>query len=171
MSTYILGMAKSPLQVKKGQYNGIADDYAKALNPGSARSLELDFLRLVYAKKELSSKGHEVFAYLMVTTEEVANTVHKWRKKYELEEDYVKILDASLNEDDIRELLAEKIKNKTANHSKNNDEEKKDEAKADVGKEMIEKKLVSHIEKFHCNRETAIKSMPFGVNWDYCGIK
>ena len=177
MKTYILGMAKSPLQLKKGQFNGIADEFAKPLKPGSARSLELDFLRLVYAKKELSSKGHVVHAYLMVTTEEVVNAVDKWRKKYELEENYINILHASLNEDEIRELLAEKIKNKTANGLKEKkkakkEEAKKEEAKADFGRDTIEGKLISHIKGIHGNIEvvTAIKSMPFGVNWDYFGM-
>ena len=51
--TYILGMAKSPLQVEKGAYGGKADDFVKYLKRGSQRSLELDYLRLVYAAKDL----------------------------------------------------------------------------------------------------------------------
>ena len=101
MKNFILGMAKSPLQVKRGAYNGIADENAKPIKAGSSRSLELDFLRLVYATKELRLKGYNVNSYLMVTTLEVIKLVERWSKKYDVEKDVVTILHADLMEDEL----------------------------------------------------------------------
>jgi hypothetical protein len=170
MKTYILGMAKSPLQVKKGQYNGIADEFAKPLKPGSARSLELDFLRLVYAKKELSSKGQEVHAYLMVTTEEVVNAVKNWMVKYDAEG--IVNIQAAFSEDDtehIEKLIAEKKQNQLGNVFK----EKNNKAKADIGKDLVEERLKSLIENKHGKGDVIkdVKEMPFRINWDYCWVE
>ena len=168
--TYILGMAKSPLQVAKGSYNEIADKYTKAIKPGPSRSLELDFFRLVYAAKELRAKGYEVHAYMMVTTDILVKKVEQWREKYEVEEYLVNIVSAALTEDEIKYLVEEKENNRTANtpHSMN----KETNAKADYGKTLIESKLKAHIEVNHSKEEYIedLKNMPFQIGWDYCRV-
>lgn len=165
--TYILGMAKSPLQVEKGLFGGVADKYTKSIKPGSSRSLELDFLRLVYATKELMRGGHEVHAYLMVTTDVIVEKIEKWRKKYEVEKGLVNIESASLNKDDIKNIVEEKNNNKTANTPTS--ENRIEGAKADNGRDIIEKKLKIHIEKNHGEPENneEVKEMPFQIKWDY----
>lgn len=167
---YILGMAKSALQVEKGSYYGIADDFVKSISPGSLRNLELDFLRLVYAAKELNSKGNIVFAYLMVTTEIVKEKIENWKKKYEVEENLVHIVSADLNENEIKTLVEEKKKNRISNTTKFINEN--DGAIADKGRDIIEEKLKSHIEKKHGKKGSIelVYEKPFKINWDYCGI-
>jgi hypothetical protein len=169
VKTYILGMAKSPLKVDKGSYNGIADGFAKSIQSGPARSLELDFLRLVYAASTLRSKGHTVHAYLMVTTPQIVATVKNWESKYEAE-GLVNILDADLKQDEIEILVSEKTKNRAANtpYSVN----KKTKARADQGRDLIEKKLIDYIEAEHGVGETVDKGneMPFQIRWDYCRV-
>ena len=167
---YILGMAKSHLEVEKGDHNGIADAFAKSINPGSSRSLELDFLRLGYAATKLQSEDNEVFAYLMVTTSRMVEKVIKWRDKYCLSEDAVHIVDASLDEEEIRLLVEEKSKNSEANTPKAVDKTKN--AQANYSKELIESKLQAFIEKQHAdeNNHVVINEQPFKVDWDYCKV-
>lgn len=161
--TYVLGMAKSSLQLEKGSYGGVADK----MNPGTLRNLELDFLRLAYATKELQTRGHEVYAYLMVSTDIVAQKVQIWAEKYEAGENLINIVSAALTEDEIKYLIEEKENNRTANtpHSIN----KETNAKADYGKSLIESKLKAHIEEKHGEIEAPmeVKSMPFMIKWDY----
>lgn len=168
--TYILGMAKSPLQVSKGSYEGLADDFARKINPGSSRSLELDFLRLVYSAKELIKKGHEVEAFLMVTTPEIVETVIQWRVKYEVEDSIVNIMHAELNQKEIQILVNEKTRNKSSNTptAKN----KKTNSRADSGRKILEQKLAYQIEKKHGKGELikTRKKMPYQINWDYCRV-
>ncbi len=168
MKTYILGMAKSPLQVTKGQYNGIADTFAKPLSPGPSRSLELDFLRLVYATKELRAAKNEVHSYLMVTTPEVVKYAENWLKKYKAER-VVNIISADLSQNEIEELVKEKMKNQKANIS--NAKDKELNARADIGKNIIEDKLKKYIESNHKNEIIAplVEELPFWIKWDYCG--
>jgi hypothetical protein len=171
MKTYILGMAKSPLQLTKGTFNSIEGDaFSRTIKPGSSRSLELDFLRLVYAAKELGAKGHKVITYLMVATPEVVEKVQKWKEKYEVGEGIVHVVNASLNQAEIRQLIEEKAKNKNANTS--NARNKEVNARADVGKGILEDKLRDCIELKHGKREVIQerKEMPFQINWDYCCV-
>jgi hypothetical protein len=168
--SYILGMAKSALQVEKGSYDGIADDFIKKISPGPLRNLELDFLRLVYAAKELKSKVNIVFAYLMVTTYKVKEKVENWRRKYEVEDNLVHIICADLNIDEIKVLVEEKIKNRISNTTKSIDEN--DGAKANKGRNILEGRLKSHIEKTHRKVEliNSINEKPFKIDWDYCRV-
>ena len=171
MKTYILGMAKSTLQVSKGQYNGIADAYSKSPNPGPLRNLELDFLRLVYATKELLVKGHKVISYLMVATPEIEVKVIKWKEKYEVENDIVNIICASLNKNEIMQLIEEKTKNKNANTPDSINKEVN--ARADKSKGILEEKLKIFIEQKHENGKVIQErmKMPFQIYWDYCAVK
>ncbi len=53
MKTYILGMAKSPLQLTKGTFNSIEGGaFSRTIKPGSSRSLELDFFGLFMPQKK-----------------------------------------------------------------------------------------------------------------------
>lgn len=168
--TYILGMAKSPLQLEIGSFGGIANDFSKPISPGPLRNLELDFLRLVYVAKDLISKGNIVFAYLMVTTEIVKDKVENWRKKYEVEENLVHIVSADLNKDEIKTLVKEKKKNRISNTTKFINEN--EGAMADNGRDIIEEKLKNYIEKKH-GKEGNIEFVyekPFQINWDYCRV-
>jgi hypothetical protein len=169
VKTYILGMAKSPLKVDKGSYNGIADGFAKSIQSGPARSLELDFLRLVYAASTLRSKGHTVHAYLMVTTPQIVEMVDNWEKKYQAE-GLVTVRHPELTKKEIDNLVSEKTKNRTANtpFSVN----KETNARADQGRNLIEEKLVAYIEAKHGVGESIKKEkeMPFQVRWDYCRV-
>ncbi len=95
MKKYLLGMAKSNLDLKGGK----------------ARSLELDYLRLAYAVSNLRLKGLEAKGYLSVTTNAVAKRIEKWQSKY-LAKDYIEIIVGNgLSGKDFKNLHAEKKRN------------------------------------------------------------
>jgi hypothetical protein len=168
--TYILGMVKSPLKVTKGDFNGVADAFTRSINPGPSRSLELDFLRLVYSSKQLRSEGYSVNTYFMVTTELVKKSVKTWMDKYGVDETMVNIVIAPLNNEEVRQLVEEKKRNQKGINTGSKD--KKENAKADNGKNILESKLKEYIEKKFCEAQLIQneKEMPFQINWDYCKL-
>lgn len=170
MKIYILGMAKSAIQVEKGSFGGIANGFTKSISPGPLRNLELDFLRLVYVAKELISKGNVVHSYLMVTTEIVKGKVENWREKYQVDKNLVNIVSANLSVDEIMVLVNEKKKNRISNTVKST--QGNEGALANKGRVLIEKKLSDYIEKSHGKGELiiSVKEKPFQINWDYCRV-
>lgn len=65
---HVLGMAKSHLDLKGAK----------------GPKLELDFLRLVYAVKELRARGDQANGYLLVMEEDIASRVKSWIKNIKL---------------------------------------------------------------------------------------
>ena len=63
---HVLGMAKSAL------------DLRGAKGP----KLELDYLRLLYAVKELRKRGDNAQGYLIVLTEPIHERTRQWENKY-----------------------------------------------------------------------------------------
>ena len=58
---------------------------------------ELDYLRLVYAVKEIKKQGDDAQGYLVVMTDEMLNRVSQWEHKYR-GKGHVKVKSASLPE-------------------------------------------------------------------------
>lgn len=170
--TYILGMAKSPLKVIRGDFNGIADDFAKPINPGSAKSMELDFLRLVYAKKQLMLEGFKVHVFMVVTTPQVVEYVQVWTEKYGVER-MVQVRAANLTRDEVQILVNEKTRNGAANRAEA--ENREINARADNGRRILEEELERIIQDelgvMIDDEFITTNQMPFAIRWDYCVLR
>ena len=151
MKKYVLGMAKSNLDLKGGK----------------SRSLELDYLRLAYAVTRKWRKGWNAVGYLFVATDVIKKLTDKWNKKYNVR-DHVKVV-AGLTKREISLLRTEKRKNALGNRDNKNAEL----SIARVGDSIGRKKLREVIEKDNpCVHElTKIqeKLLPMQIRWDYYG--
>ncbi len=87
---HILGMVKRNLDLKGAK----------------GPKLELDFLRLVYAVKELRRSGNEAKGYLLVMTSPIAQRVAAWQAKYQAG-DSVVVEIASLSAEQLGTIQAE----------------------------------------------------------------
>ena len=92
---HILGMAKSFLDLKGSR----------------SQKLELDYLRLVYAVKDLRNSGDSAQGYLVVLTPEIYKCVKRWENKYR-SKDCVMVIDVSLPNPIKNSLKLEKENNK-----------------------------------------------------------
>ena len=127
--------------------------------------LELDFLRLAYASRQLEG---EVRCYLVVMTEEIAIHVGGWAIKYEAE-DLVEVLVAPLSPEQLTALRAEKLRNIQAMVD---GVAGKDASAADAsfGRDLGEHYLHQIVAERHPQAtQVAATVHPFGVRWDYCG--
>mgnify|MGYP003587783266 CR=1 FL=1 len=91
---YVFGMAKSPLDLRGGK----------------ARSLELDFVRLVLAVRTETAAGNTAHGYLLVLDERVASRVRRWQERYEAEE-LVTVLRREASGEAMHRLREEKRRN------------------------------------------------------------
>jgi hypothetical protein len=91
---HVLGMAKSFLD-----FNG-----------SKSQKLELDYLRLVYAVKDLKSGGDDAQGYLVVLDPRISERVKRWENKYR-GKGLVKIIDIPLPDLVKNHLKQEKINN------------------------------------------------------------
>lgn len=135
------------------------------------RSLELDFLRLAYAVRRVTSLGDEACGYILVVTHSVADTVKKWMEKYGTE-DSVIIIEASLTNEELRALQAEKERNKEGMLSGMRDENVDDLSNADYARTLGEGRLIDAIRKRHPTVEQISDEQKFtlGVKWDFYGV-
>jgi len=91
---HVLGMAKSSLDLKGAK----------------SQKLELDYLRLVYAVKELRKNGDNAHGYLIVLTPQISERVKQWEDKYSGKH-CVEVIDASLSTGVKNRLKNEKANN------------------------------------------------------------
>lgn len=150
---HVLGMAKSSLDLRGAK----------------APKLELDFLRLAYAVRELREAGEEAIGYLLVLVPKVAKTAESWRDKYSTGEGVV-VLCEELEGEDLDALIKEKAANAIGfitNHQF--DEAEKELSLADLGKRLGEASLVRSINERHQELQPSA-DFPFGVQWDYYGV-
>jgi hypothetical protein len=76
------------------------------LNGAKGPKLELDFLRLVYAVKELRQSADEAKGYLLVMTSAIAERVAAWQTKYQAG-DSVQVGTAQLSQEQLGTIHAE----------------------------------------------------------------
>ncbi len=150
----VLGMAKSNLN----------------LNGAKAQKLELDFLRLVYAKQRLEARGEVVHVFLAVMTQDLRERCEAWAAKYEAP-GAVEILVVECTPEQAEALRAEKARNVSGMIAGSQGQPVGDDSEAELGKVIAEDFLDWYIEKRFgaLNRVEREAEMPFGVRWDYCG--
>lgn len=148
----ILGMAKSSTD----------------LNGAKAQKVELDFLRLVYAKQTLRARSVDVAAYLLVMVDDVASRTHKWARDYDVE-GLVEVLVADLSDEDLNRLRAEKKANADGNKAAGG--KSKQQASAKFGEKLGESELRRQIMARHPEaiEITRKECRPFKVQWDFFG--
>ena len=152
--TLVLGMAKSNLDLKGAK----------------GPKLELDFLRLAYAKQHLQGDGREVRAFLVVAARKIKDLTDQWAAKYKAMGDVeVVVLECSAEEE--AELIAEKKRNTEAMVSGTLGRESNGGSDAAHGKELGERFLRQLVcSKFAGIREISDeKFFPFGIRWDFFG--
>lgn len=151
---HVLGMAKSSLDLRGAK----------------APKLELDFLRLAYAVRELREADEEAIGYLMVLSPLVAKTVEGWREKYATGESVV-ILCEEIQGENLEALIKEKADNAIGFIQDRRFAEAEYELSlADLGKTLGETALLRAIEQRHPGLVSAPKP-PLGINWDYYGTQ
>jgi len=145
---YILGMAKSSLDLKK---------------PGSARNLELDVLRLIYFVNLFSDKEIKVYGVMLVHNKEIKDRIlNVWLPKYSFTNfDFFRVLTFENDPyflENKEEIKLEKLNNSTFINSS-----------APTSKKIIEQILTTElesyfkIEKLHQIEITDFKR----ISWDF----
>ena len=151
---HILGMAKSHL------------DLRGAKGP----KLELDLLRLVYAVKELRSRGQEAQGYLLVMTPAIEERAKNWLgdKKYQAG-DTVEILLAALSIDEFGSLQDEKKRNVAGMIAGSTGEPVGDKSSAKRGRCLGEKALRDQIMRLEPGVSGVMEesNFPFWIRWDF----
>jgi len=151
---HVLGMAKSHLDLK-----------------GAKRpKLELDFLRLVYAVKELRARGDQAKGYLLVMEKEIATRAESWIEKYQAG-DAVVIEVAGLSPDEREALEAEKKSNIAGMVAGSLGSTVGNQSNAVLGKHLGEDALRNLI----MSKEPGVQEMkdesafPLRIRWDFYG--
>ncbi len=151
---HILGMAKSFLDLK------------------GARSpkLELDYLRLVYAVKDLRQSGDGAQGYLVVLTPEILECVKRWENKYQ-GKNCVTVIDISLPGPIKNRLKLEKDNNKAGMIDGATGGKARGRSNANIGRQTGEYALRDRI----LESEPTVKQtndeneFPCCVRWDFYG--
>ncbi len=151
---HILGMAKSHL------------DLRGAKGP----KLELDFLRLVYAVKELRSKQEKAVGYLLVMNQNIANRAESWKEKYEAGDTLI-ISIAKLTPDEKERLQAEKKSNVAGMIAGSLGKDVGSQSDAVTGMQLGERELIREIwtREGEVVKITDEGAFPFGIRWDFYG--
>ena len=150
----IFGMAKSNFDLKGAK----------------GPKLELDFLRLVYAVKEQRKLGIQCDAFLLVMTEEIAETIKIWDSKYN-SGGAVSVFVPQIPDDQIAAIKAEKNNNTEGMVLGTMGRGSKGRSDANIGKEFGERALVAAIKEVYPGVEQKFeeREFPFLVRWDFFG--
>ena len=152
---HVLGMAKRFL------------DLRGAKGP----KLELDYLRLLYAVKELRFHGEEAQGYLLVLTSKIESVTLRWQEKYEAG-DTVRVLvpelsdpERSLFEREIAANILGMLEGYLGSSSGNQSSAAEGAAIAEAHLEALLK--VHEPEAIRIMRPA---EFPFHIRWDYYGV-
>jgi hypothetical protein len=133
--------------------------------------LELDFLRLVYAVKELRRTGADAQGYLLVADEKIKQRVeNKWRDKYKAG-DTVQVYAAQLT-DTEQALLEQEVEENVAGMVAGAlGEDVGDRSSATQGASLIERELKRVIESHEPGVQQCydLAEFPLAIQWDYYG--
>jgi len=152
---HILGMAKSHLDLRGAK--------------GS--KLELDYLRLVYAIKEIRKQGDDAHGYLVVMNDAIFKRVIQWETKYQGKE-LVTLDIASLSDPTKRTLEKEKARNTEGMVAGASGGDVGSLSNADKGRDIGEAAL-SHI---IVHWEPSVQQIrdeskfPLSIRWDFYGL-
>jgi hypothetical protein len=142
------------------------------LNGAKAQKLELDYLRLVYAVRELRRLGNDAQGYLLVMTPGIKQRVAAWQRKYQ-GEDAVVVETAKLNEQQLKLLESEVKANIEGMVAGTLGQNVAGRSNANVGGQIGEEQLKLLIEMYEPGvvRSSNAQEFPFQIKWDYYGIK
>lgn len=152
---HVLGMAKSHLN----------------LIGAKREKLELDYLRLVYAVKDIRARGEDAQGYLVVLDEDIASRVRQWETKYGAQ-GCVAMVAARLSDHVMDKVKEEKRKNRVGMIAGATGAKVAGRSSADFSKTAAEDVLREKI----CELEPYVeavddkKKSPFGVRWDFYGV-
>jgi hypothetical protein len=152
---HILGMAKSHLDLKGAK----------------ASKLELDYLRLIYAVKEIRKQGDSVQGYLVVMTDEILNRVRQWEYKYQGKE-FVDLHSISLTGRGRHRLENEKAMNLAGMVAGATGGKAAGRSIADAGRNIGEAALKEIVLRLEPNVRMVMdrNRFPLGMRWDFYGI-
>jgi hypothetical protein len=157
-SLHVLGIAKSSLNLRGAK----------------EQKLELDFLRLAYAVRELREAGEEAIGYLLVLVPDVARTAERWCEKYTTGEGVV-ILCEPIEGETLEALLKEKADNALGLlQALDFDQVSRALSLANIGKELGERALHKFIDHRHVGisplqDNIPREQLPLQVKWDFYG--
>jgi hypothetical protein len=152
---HVLGMAKSFLDLKGAK----------------SQKLELDYLRLVYAVKDLRNGSDNAQGYLVVLTPQISEHVKQWESKYR-GMDFVKIIDVSLPSCVKNRLKQEKTSNLAGMAASVTGVEAGGRSSADFGRHTGE----NNLRKILLGLEPRVREVkdenrfPCCVRWDFYGV-
>ena len=152
---HILGMAKSFLDLKGAK----------------SQKLELDYLRLVYAVKDLRKGRDNAQGYIVVLTPQISERLKQWESKYR-GMDFVKIIDVSLPSFVKNRLKHEKANNLAGMTASVTGGEAAGRSSANFGRHTGDnnlRKVILGLEP----RVSEVKdenSFPCCVRWDFYGV-
>ena len=152
---HVLGMAKSHLNLK-----------------GAKREkLELDYLRLVYAVKDLRARGDDAQGYLVVLDENLASRLRRWGNSYEAQ-GCVTVVLAHLSEQVMDKVKDEKRKNRAGMVAGATGARVGGRSSAAFSKATVEDVLKMKICELEPNVEAVDdkKKSPCGIRWDFYGV-
>lgn len=144
---YVLGMAKSSLNLKGAK----------------SEKIELDFLRILHAIKTRKS-NEQIIGYLAVWDKTIKTRIENWKEKYLAIHESIEVipLDKITKMKYEATIKEEKEKNKEGINQNSN---RLSEAKH--GKKILEKFLKEQIESKLKEIQETKEDKLFGVNWDY----
>ena len=152
---HVLGMAKSFLDLKGAK----------------SQKLELDYLRLVYAVKDLRKGGEDAQGYLVVFTSQILERVKQWESKYQ-GKGCVEIIDVSLRRCVKSRLKQEKESNLAGMAAAVTGGEAGGRSNANFGRDTGE----SNLRKILLGLEPRVKEVkdenrfPCCIRWDFYGV-
>lgn len=152
---YILGMAKSNLD----------------LNGAKRQKMELDFLRIVYAVKELRLEGNVAQGYFLVMTKDLVDTIEQWKEKYKAGDSIIAGF-PRLTDKQKRSISIEKSDNVQGMLLGTSGKSVAGRSSANIGKRMGEGALKKMIRRYEPNVKENYdqKLFPLGLKWDFYGI-
>ena len=141
------------------------------LKGAKSSKLELDYLRLVFAVKEMRRQGDSAQGYLAILTPEISGRVKQWEHKYRGRE-CVEVMTISLPGHVKNGLKQEKASNLAGMVAGATGGESGGRSSADFGRETVEHALRRIILKSEPDVHQVIdeNKYPFGIRWDFYGI-
>jgi hypothetical protein len=141
------------------------------LNGAKAPKLELDYLRLLVAVRQLRQQGQDAAGYLLVMTSAIKRRAHAWASKY-CAKDEVQVVVATLTPRRQRQVQAEVRANRIGMVEGSRGRPVRGRSDARMGGRLAERQLSAFIEKRepHVRKITDSKDLPLGIQWDYYGI-